>query len=239
MPIGGRPGPRSDQTVVADAAWGRALLWIVLPILGAGAGWLLKLTATWAAGLTWVPFQGPLRLLRSVPEPYATIGSLAVGAVAGLVLAFLAVRDQLAVTVSGDQVMLVRGERTQTIAGAEVTAVFLDGKQLVLLGRLTEELAREQSDLGAQALRDAFVSHGFQWQAAGDPHAGDFRRWVDGTPDLPPGAEVLLRARGKALDKGDTEDVADLRRELGKLGIVVREEKKRQYWRRVAADERS
>jgi hypothetical protein len=35
------------------------------------------------------------------------------------------------------------------------------------------------------------------------------------------------------LVKGHDEDIAELRTELAKLGIVVRDEKKRQYWRRI------
>jgi hypothetical protein len=56
---------------------------------------------------------------------------------------------------------------------------------------------------------------------------------VEDLPELPTGANAILRARARALERGDTEDAAQLRRELGKLGIVVREEAKRQSWRRT------
>jgi cysteinyl-tRNA synthetase len=64
------------------------------------------------------------------------------------------------------------------------------------------------------------------------PRARHFRRWVADMPELPVDADALLRAREKALDKGDDDDAAELRAQLAKLGVVVRDQKERQYWRR-------
>ncbi|HEY3506636.1 MAG TPA: hypothetical protein VGN37_28090 [Actinocatenispora sp.] len=47
------------------------------------------------------------------------------------------------------------------------------------------------------------------------------------------GANALLRARALAVRKDDRDDADDLRAELGRLGVVVRDTDKRQYWRRV------
>jgi hypothetical protein len=224
--------PAPGRTVVADPRWRRALVWIGLPLLGLPAGWLLESVAGWVASLPWAPFQGPFRLVASVPEPHATIGALAIGGLAGLVLATLAAVDRLTVTVRDDQVSFTRDGVTRTVKRPLVSAVFLDGKQLVLLGPATEELTREGSDLEPNRLRAAFVAHGFPWQADGDPYRDEYQRWVDDVPDLPAGANVLLRARARALDKGDGDEVAQLRADLARLGVVVRDEDKRQYWRR-------
>jgi hypothetical protein len=227
------------ETVVAEPVWARALVWIALPLLGAGTGWLLKSVAGWVASLPWAPLQGPFKLadqlIASFGEPQATIGALAVGAVAGLALALIAAEERLTVTVSHDRVTTTRDESSREIGRASVGAVFLDGKQLVLLGRAGEELAREASDLDADRLQDAFLTHGFPWLAGGDPHEDEYRLWVEDTPDLPAGANALLKARARALGKGDNgkDDAAELRAELARLGIVVREEMKRQYWRRT------
>ena len=51
------------------------------------------------------------------------------------------------------------------------------------------------------------------------------------SPTLPVGADALLKARARALDKGDSGDAAELRSELARLGVVVRDEKKRQFVR--------
>jgi hypothetical protein len=150
------------------------------------------------------------------------------------VVAALAEQDYVRVTVADDQVTIARGGSSRRVRRASIAAVFLDGKQLVLLGQATDELDREGGDLpDAKRLRAAFAARGYPWEPGGDPHKDEYRRWVEDLPDLPAGADAILRARARALDRGDSQDAAQLRQELGRLGIVVREEGKHQLWRRT------
>jgi hypothetical protein len=237
MEPGAKPG--GGATVVAPPPAERALVWVGFPLIGAAAGWLLKSLAEWATSLPWVPFQGPLELVASVPDLQATIGSLALGVAGGLVVAVLAEQDYVRVTVEDDQLTVTRGGSSRRVPRASVEAVFLDGKQLVLLGHETDEVVREGGDLpDAERLEAAFRAHGYPWVPGGDPHKDEYRRWVEDLPGLPAGADAVLKARARALDRGDKEDAAQLRLELGKLGIVVRDEGKRQFWRRTRPGER-
>ncbi|MFB9909433.1 YqeB family protein [Allokutzneria oryzae] len=220
----------SGERVVAHRAWEWIIAWVGGPVLGAGVGWAVKPLAAWVAALPWAPLQGPFKLAESVPD-WVLIG---VGALAGLALAFLVAMDMLRVTVSAERVVLERGDDTTSIDGADVGTVFLDGKKLVLLGADGQELASENTDLDAKALREAFTATGYTWLADGDPHSGDYRLWVEDTPGLPTGADALLKARKRAISRSDDEDVRLLRTELVKLGVVVRDDKKRQYWRLTA-----
>ena len=205
---------------------------------GAGAAlcWAVQAAAGWIASVRWMPMRGPFKLIDAVDEPWATGGALLLGALGGLLLAGMAAAERLAVTVAADRVTLVRGDGTRhVLERARIGGVFRDGKQLVLLGGLGEELARESSDLPANRLRDAFEAYGYRWYADGDPHRDDYRRWVDGAPGLPPGADPLLRVRQRALDRKDGSELAELGAELARLGVLVRDRDKRQYWRPAPA----
>lgn len=217
-------------TVVAEPRAQVVLVWVGFPVLGAAVLFGLKSIAGWVAGLSWAPMQGPFRLVASVPEPWATIGSLGIGALGGLVIAGMAAYERLSVEVFNEGVELNRGGRLRNFDRTLVSGVFVDGKKLVLLGVDTGELARESSDLRTADLAEAFQKHGYQWLEK-DPYEDQYRRWAAGTPDLPPGADALLKVRAEALRKGDGEDAAQLREELSRLGVVVREDKKRQFWR--------
>jgi hypothetical protein len=227
------PLPRTSETVVAEPTWLVALIWVMFPLLGAGAGLLAVQAADWLAALRRLPFLGPARLIASLPEPQVWVGAAGIGAFLGLGLAYLAARDRLEVTVGDGRVVLTRTGASREIEGPAVTAVFMDGKRLVLLGAASEELAGEVSDLDAGELARAFGRHGYRWCADGDPHKGDYRRWVEGLPEMPPGADAVFRVRQKALENKHTDDARDLRVELARLGIVTRDEQARQYWRRT------
>ncbi|MGA6161180.1 YqeB family protein [Amycolatopsis magusensis] len=221
----------SSSTVLALAPGWRVLGWLLCPLLGAALLWGLELAAGWVSTLAWFPFQGPFRLVESIPEPAATLGALGLGAVAGLGLALLGELDLLSLDIGASGVELRRGGKSQRFDRGAVGAVFFDGGKLVLLGTGGDELARESSDLSKARVRAAFEDHGYPWHADGDPYREDYRLWVEGTPELSDRANALLRARKVALAKDQGDEVKELRRELVKAGVFVREEKKRQYWR--------
>ncbi|MBB6351652.1 hypothetical protein FHU36_008235 [Nonomuraea muscovyensis] len=221
-------------TVLGPTAGQRAFFWLGAPVLGAGAGWLLKLLVGWVSSLPWTPFEGPLRLIKSIPPTPLTIGAVTVGVVAGLLLALVAEHYYVKVTVGADEVAVACRDSRREVARSAVAGVFHDAKHLVILGHDTGELVRQGGDLPSrERLADAFLAHGYLWLADGDPYEEDFQRWVEGHPGLSAAAHAILKARTRALEKGDAEDAEELRLELAKLGVVVREEKKRQWWRRT------
>ncbi len=94
-------------------------------------------------------------------------------------------------------------------------------------------MAREPWDLRVEPMSEAFRRHGYTWLEA-DPHRADFREWTPGEPELSAPANAVLRARQIVREKiGDGDAVRELRDELAKLGVVVRDADKAQFWRRM------
>jgi hypothetical protein len=218
------------MTTVQETAAVRYGIWAACPAAGAAAGWGLGLAAEWITTLKWFPFQGVFRLFTDIPQPWGTVASLAVGAVAGFVFALFWASEMMTVEVSPARVALHKDGKTFGFAREEVESAFADGKQLVLLGRDGAELAREKSDLSRAKLERAFTGQGYRWRDC-DPFAAEFRMWVEHAPDLPADVNALLTARRKAIATYETEEAAELAREIRKRGVAVRDEKKRQYYR--------
>jgi hypothetical protein len=219
-----------EATVVREPAWVRYGLWIVFPLIGGLLGWFLPGLSQWVVDLPDLPGKGPFRLVASFPRGPATLVAAGVCAVAGLVLALVAAYERLAVTVAPDRVTLTRGDTSTLVLRDRVRGAFADGRQLVIVDRDGGEPAREKHDLPRAALAAAFRAHGYPWLER-DPFADRYQLWVVGVPGLPPGGEALLTARGTALEKSRAGDAERLRRELARIGVVVRDEKKAQYWR--------
>jgi len=218
-----------DETIVATPVWVRVAVWTGVPATGAVLGWVLRELPEWLLRVPFLPMRGPLRLIDRIGEPAATIGAVLLGAVGGLVLAGLIDRESLTVRVSRNEVRLTRPGTSRSVPRAEVAVAYPEKDQLVLLGRTGRELAREPSHLPAGRLAAAF---GAAWSAR-DPYADSYRRWVPDLPDVPAEAAALFAARQRALDRGDGDDARELRDELARLGFVLRDEKKRQHFRRT------
>lgn len=215
-----------QTTTVPTPWWVRLIAWLGLPLVGAA----LLLLVVRVAG--WVPLPGPFELVRSLPEPWATYGGLGVGAVLGLVLAGFVDQESLTVRITWEEVVLTRPGTTRRVSRPEVAVAFRDRDRLVLLGRTGRELAREPCHLSVRKLRKAFADHDIAW-AEQDPYASAYHRWVPDLPDVDPTANALFAARQKALNSGDEAELRELREELGRSGYVVRDERKRQYWRKA------
>ena len=225
------------ETYLGYGPAARALYYVIPALLGAGLGVGLHFLLDWLLSLPWLPFQGPLSLLDSIPDQVALPILIGLGVVAGVIFGAVAWADELSITVDGSRVRLTRGDSDHVINRTAVAAVFMDGKQLVLLGPDTGELAREKTDRPVSKIAEAFTRHGYPWRADGDPHADAFRLWSSTSPGLPPGTGALLSMRARALKNNKNEDAADLRAELLNLGVVVRDQGGKQYWRPVGPDQ--
>ncbi|HEY0641706.1 MAG TPA: hypothetical protein VGD67_29105 [Pseudonocardiaceae bacterium] len=225
-------GEEGRPAVVGLSGADRAVLYGGGPVVGLGLGWALPHVAQWLEGMPGLPFRGLLRLAANWDGRWSTLTFLALGALAGLALAGYADWENLRVTVTADEVTLAAKGRSDGLARAAVGGAFVDGKRLVVLGTDGRELARRAHDSKPAELAAAFRAHGYRWHDA-DPYAEEFRRWVPDSPDVPPGPAALLRARATALEHKQQDEAEDLRRELSKLGWVVRDEQTRQYVRPV------
>ncbi|WP_329053630.1 hypothetical protein OG738_11985 [Amycolatopsis sp. NBC_01488] len=122
------------ETTVDEPSWLRTASWIGCPLAGGALG-----VGVWA------------------------VAAVAGGLVLGLVFAVIWAAERLVVTVSPTRVTLVRGDRTRRIE-ADLEAVYLDGKELVLRTTDGREIAREKTDLRNDELAPAFAQHGYPWR---------------------------------------------------------------------------
>jgi hypothetical protein len=228
-----------ERTVIGHSTGDKVVLFGGLPLVGLVLGFFLPRIADWAIGRAWVPFQGVLKLIAARDGWWVVAICVAVGLIAGVVLAGMALDDMLKVTITNQSVDFLKNQKTVTVPREKVAVAFLDGKEIVLQDPSSRELAREKHDLlksEAKQIPVAFRSHGYPWSDAGDPHESEFRRWVEDEPDLPPTVNAVLKVRSKAFDQGDKgkADLRELRAEVTNLGYTVKDKEKKQYWRPTA-----
>jgi hypothetical protein len=225
-----------ERTVIGHSTGDKVVLFGGLPLVGLVLGFFLPRIADWATRRAWVPFQGPLKLIAAWDGWWVVAICVAIGVIAGVLLAGMALDDTLKVTITNQSVEFLKNQKTVTVPREKVAVAFLDGKEIVLQDPSSRELAREKHDQlksEAKQIPVAFRTHGYPWSDAGDPHESEFRRWVEDEPDLPPAVNAVLKVRSKAFDQGDKgkADLRELRAEITNLGYTVKDRDKKQYWR--------
>lgn len=226
-----RPAGDGDTPVVLGYARAdRLVLLVGFPALGGLLGLALPPLARWSLRVPVLPIRFLFRLAASVAAPWEIAVCAGGGVVLGFGLALLAVTDSLRVTLTTDGIRLDERDRSWTVDRADVDAVFLDGRLLVVLDRHSCVVVRDVPQASREALAHGFRSHGYPWRDT-DPYADLYRRWIPGTPDLPPAVDAVLAARAVALRKRSAGECRNLAGAVEKLGYAVREEGGRQYWR--------
>ncbi|WP_280617918.1 YqeB family protein [Heyndrickxia oleronia] len=223
----------SSKTILGYSKALGILLYGGFSILGLVLGYFLPRIADWALKLPWLPFEGPIKLIHTLNGPWLPTILAILGFIAGIVIAYIAIKEILIITLTDQEILLEKDEQKTRLLNEQIESVFLDGKELVILGKSGYELVREKHDDSPKKICEAFINHGYSWLAEGDPFKEEYRRWVPDSPELSLSANALMKAREMALKKNEVKDVKELRKELEKLGYIVRDEETCQYWRKV------
>ncbi len=222
----------NDETVLGLSKGEKMLIILIPPILGALLGWFLPTIAEWATKLPFIPFDQLIEWIAALDSYWVSLIAMLVGLLAGIFFTLYAFSESLKVSISDQEVQLSSKEKVRTILRKDISAIFVEDKQLVLLGTDGVELYRGQLDSKKGLTAEAFKQHRYPWVEQ-DPFENQYFRWVVDHPDFSRHVNTLLYARERALKNDKQEEATALRKDLINLGVVVRDEDKRQYVRSV------
>ncbi|KSW29196.1 hypothetical protein [Cellulomonas sp. B6] len=201
-------------------------------VLGAALGSVTGPLVTWADRTLL-----PVPLLRDVVLATPAGPQVAVVAVVGGAVGAWCWerwrRDVGVVEVTAEGIGVVRHGHERFVARAAVEHVHTDGDDLVVLGAGGRQLLRCPADALLRRTGRALRAAGYPWSEDGDPHADEWRRWAQGRPGMPDGADALLVRRRAALGDEDPATVDALTSELGTIGVAVRDRRGAQQIRRT------
>ena len=113
----------------------------------------------WGLSLPWLPFKGPLAILDQLEGNFGGWLLIVLGAVAGLVLGFLAVADTTKIEITARDITFVKGDKKQRFARSQIGTVVIDGSHLVLRDRADADLIRQKIDGSMAEVTEALRSH--------------------------------------------------------------------------------
>lgn len=222
-------------TVLGLTKSDKAILIILPPIIGALIGWFIPTVSGWATKLPFIPFGQVLEWISLQEGILVSVIGLIGGIIVGFIFTQYAFSEALMISITDDEVTLEIHEKVTTLDKSQLSAVFLDKKDLVFLGLKGEEIFRGEHETKPALIAEGFLDHGFPWEEV-DPYANDYARWVPEYPSLTTHENVLLSARERELKDNNKEEVISLRTDLAKLGIVIHDENKKQYIRIIKGE---
>lgn len=159
------PSDQQNRTVGGFDASGRRWMLVLFGLGGAALGALLPVVARWAAELPWAPFQGPLRLVASIDEPWLTWGFPGLGLAAGLAFAAWVIYDSPVLDIGRERIQVRRrGEVERVIERSTVAAVHPRRSTIVIETESGRKLFEHDVEGDRDAVRSAFVDLGYPWE---------------------------------------------------------------------------
>lgn len=205
----------SSRLVLAFTVAGAAMGGLAAMAIGPTAAWLMRRLD---------PAPALVEQLDQLPLAWSVPVLMAVGAAAGLAISAARDRSSGRLSIDSRTVRLDHRGQASVVQHAEISEVFLDDAELVLLGRGGHELARIPAEDGlASELKEAFTMFGLPWAGSTDPRDAEFRPWTDRSRELDPTLHGLLRRRRRALQEGQTDEAESLRDQLAAHGVMVRD----------------
>lgn len=221
---------RDNETILGFSKFEKALIIIVPMILGGLIGWFIPVFADWILKLPVIPLEKLIELIASLNSFWVSVVATIIGIVAGILLTAIIFDESLEVTISYDKLQLKLGDKVETIDKKDISAIYMENKQLIILGQNCGELYRGVVETKKEVVREAFNKYQYPWKEE-DPFESHYQRWVIGHPDFPEKINALLYAREHALKENKKKEAEYLREDLAKLGAVIRDERNGQYVR--------
>jgi len=223
---------RETETVLGLSKAEKTLIILVPMILGGLIGWFIPVIADWLLKLPVVPWEGLIEFIASLNNFWVSIVATIIGIIVGILLTIIIFEESLEVTITYENLHLKLGDKIDTIDKKDISAIYLEDKQLIILGKNSNQLYREVLETKIDTVRETFRTYEYPWKEK-DPFEKEYQRWVLGHPDFPEKVNALLYAREHALKEDKKTDAKYLREDLAKLGVVIRDERNSQYVRLI------
>ncbi|MBB4823336.1 hypothetical protein HNO89_000556 [Sporosarcina luteola] len=233
---------KPEKTIIAVSRFEKWAWLIAFSIFGVALGYFFSRILSWLMTKDRIPFQERLTFINKFVElfqlhlgEWSNVLFSIVGLVGGLYGAKLLLRESPAISITNDNIKIANDVITIELLQDEIRDIYYDHDELVIVGCSGHELLRKSYDSKPETLKVAFKQHGYPFRTD-DLYSHLFTLWQPASQHLPDHVHALLKAREIAKKNDEGEEANVMRSELAKLGVVVKDEGTKQFWRHVTLD---
>ncbi|HDR7794025.1 TPA: hypothetical protein QCY19_004979 [Bacillus luti] len=173
-----------------------------------------------------------IELLNSINPFWLPIILMLIGTIAGILFSLIIYSDALKMKINSEGIHMSKDDQEKQITKANVKAVFVDKRQVVILDQEDREWLRETSDINQSKIKDTFLMHGFPWVEQ-DPYKHEYILWKLEDERFNKSINTILYERRNALREGNSKKKKHLRKDLNELGVFVKDDGEDQYVRSI------
>ena len=152
-----------NETVLGFSKFEKALIVFVHMAMAGWVGWFVPVIADWVLTLPMVPIEKLISLIASLNSLWVSIVATVIGMFVGVLLAAIIFGERVEITISYQNVQLKLGDKVKAIEKKDISAIYMENKQLVILGENSSELYREVVKANLDSVREAFYQYQYPW----------------------------------------------------------------------------
>lgn len=208
------------------------LIAVLFPIVLGTIGWFLPKLLEFVKRISFFSDSKVIELLDAFNPFWVSIILMFVGVVIGVLLSLTVYSEALKMSISDQEILINKDDEEKIIRKSEVKEIFMEDNNVVITGNKGQELLSEKTDIKKEKIREIFLYHHYLW-CEQDPYVDEFKLWALEDHLLGENTNSILYERRNAIREGDKKKAKNLKMDLNELGVVVKDQGKDQYVRKI------
>ncbi|MEK4433116.1 hypothetical protein MHB54_28580 [Paenibacillus sp. FSL M7-0802] len=208
------------------------LIAVLFPIVLGTIGWFLPKLLEFVKRISFFSDSKVIELLDAFNPFWVSIILMFVGVVIGVLLSLTVYSEALKMSISDQEILINKDDKEKIIRKSEVKEIFMEDNNVVITGNKGQELLSEKTDIKKEKIREIFLYHHYLW-CEQDPYVDEFKLWALEDHLLGENTNSILYERRNAIREGDKKMAKNLKMDLNELGVVVKDQGKDQYVRKI------
>lgn len=208
------------------------LIAVLFPIVLGTIGWFLPKLLEFVKRISFFSDSKVIELLDAFNPFWVSIILMFVGVVIGVLLSLTVYSEALKMSISDQEILINKDDKEKIIRKSEVKEIFMEDNNVVITGNKGQELLSEKTDIKKEKIREIFLYHHYLW-CEQDPYVDEFKLWTLEDHLLGEKTNSILYERRNAIREGDKKKAKNLKMDLNELGVVVKDQGKDQYVRKI------
>lgn len=208
------------------------LIAVLFPIVLGTIGWFLPKLLEFVKRISFFSDSKVIELLDAFNPFWVSIILMFVGVFIGVLLSLTVYSEALKMSISDQEILINKDDEEKIIRKSEVKEIFMEDNNVVITGNKGQELLSEKTDIKKEKIREIFLYHHYLW-CEQDPYVDEFKLWALEDHLLGENTNSILYERRNAIREGDKKKAKNLKMDLNELGVVVKDQGKDQYVRKI------